>query len=307
MRGIGLYLIATLTLILAATVEGIEAQAQTITLFELGAGVRPLGMGGAFVALADDESATLYNPAGLAYLGAPQISSLYERRFEASNYLSALGALPRVGGGLSIFSFGPIEERNEQDQVTGTVGYLQVGLLGAGGLALGDLPLGAGGFRALSIGSRLGLVGISTAEGGSGMGFSLSWGLLLRIEELLSLPMEDFRIGLVLENAPGLGMVNPLRGVMGLAVRPVSLLWVALDVAFPLELHAGVELNVPFPEGAFPIPPEIAVRLGFFTQGDVFSFTTGLGLGIGSFRFDYAFISHPQLPGSHRLALVWRF
>lgn len=305
MRDARPWLVAAMAFVLAAA-GGIDARAQTITLFDLGVGVRPLGMGGAFVALADDESATLYNPAGLAYLAAPQISSFYERRFGASNYLSALGALPRIGGGLSLFSFGPIEERNEQDQVTGTVGYLQVGLLGAGGLALGDV-LGAEGLRALSAGGRLSLVGISTAEGGSGMGFSLSWGLLLRIEELLSLPMEDFRVGFVLENAPGLGMVNPFRGVVGLAVRPVSLLWMALDVAFPLELHAGVELNIPFPEGALPLPPEIAVRLGFFAQGEVFSFTTGLGLGIGAFRFDYAFISHPQLPGSHRLALVWRF
>jgi len=295
-------------LILAVVLGGVGARAETFTLFDFGAGVRPLAMGGAFVALADDESATLYNPAGLAYLAAPQISSLYARRFGASNYLSALGALPHLGGGLALFSLGPIEQRNEQDEVVGSVGYLQVGLLGAGGLSLGDLPLGASeGLRAVAMGARAGLVGVSTAEGGSGMGFSLSWGLLLRLEQLLSLPMEGLRLGFALDNAPGLGAAGPLRGTLGLAVRPVSLLWLALDVSFPLELHVGAELNIPFPEGAFPVSPGLAVRLGFFTQKGVFSFTTGIGVGIGAFRFDYAFISHPQLPGSHRLAVTWRF
>lgn len=37
-------------------------------------GARPIGMGGAFIALADDVSATYWNPAGLAYLPSPELT-----------------------------------------------------------------------------------------------------------------------------------------------------------------------------------------------------------------------------------------
>lgn len=291
-------------IVLFAILWGHGAHAQpAATLFDLGAGVRPLGMGGAFVALADDEQAALYNPAGLAYLAGVRISSTYERRFGASNYLDAVGGAPRFGGGLFLFSFGAVEGRNEQDQVTGSLGYLQLGLAAAGGVALRDLPLGfTRGLGNVAVGGQLKLLGISTVEGGSGIGAALAWGALLRADRPLSLPIEELRLGTTLENLPGFGTPWPLRWALGLAVRPITEISVALDVALPFEFHLGSEVRVPLRAG-----PAIAVRAGLFTRGGVFGFTAGLGLGIGAFRFDYAFVSHPQLPGSHRLALAWRF
>ena len=40
----------------------------------LGAGARALGMGGAFLARADDATAASWNPAGLSYLLRPEVS-----------------------------------------------------------------------------------------------------------------------------------------------------------------------------------------------------------------------------------------
>ncbi len=42
-----------------------------------GAGARPLGMGGAFTAVADDASAEYWNPAGLAFLDEYQLITMY--------------------------------------------------------------------------------------------------------------------------------------------------------------------------------------------------------------------------------------
>lgn len=60
-------------------------------------GARPLGMGGAFIALADDVSATYWNPAGLAYLPRPELTLQgmfidyeFERPFSGS-YQTDLG------------------------------------------------------------------------------------------------------------------------------------------------------------------------------------------------------------------------
>src|SRR6187401_270623 len=42
-----------------------------------GSGARALGMGGAFLARADDATAASWNPAGLSYLRLPEVSFVY--------------------------------------------------------------------------------------------------------------------------------------------------------------------------------------------------------------------------------------
>jgi hypothetical protein len=46
-----------------------------------GWGARPVGMGGAFTAIADDTSAPLYNPAGLSQVQWNEVSAMYARLF----------------------------------------------------------------------------------------------------------------------------------------------------------------------------------------------------------------------------------
>ena len=65
-----------------------------------GVGARPLGMGGAFVALADDGTAGYWNPAGLASLTHAQISIMHAERFKGEvNYDYAGFAKPMRGRG----------------------------------------------------------------------------------------------------------------------------------------------------------------------------------------------------------------
>jgi hypothetical protein len=51
-----------------------EIDFEGLTSLSLGSGARALGMGGAFLARADDATAVSWNPAGLSYLGRPEIS-----------------------------------------------------------------------------------------------------------------------------------------------------------------------------------------------------------------------------------------
>jgi hypothetical protein len=54
---------------IAITALGVMGQARPlVTVFDIGAGVRPVSLGEAFTGLADDEYALFYNPAGLATL-----------------------------------------------------------------------------------------------------------------------------------------------------------------------------------------------------------------------------------------------
>lgn len=96
---------------------------------------------GAFTALADDENAAFYNPAGLAFLSARGLTSLYSRQFELLDY-SAVGFAGRSIGFqlLQLFSAG-IERTNNFGNPDGTsFSYLsRAGLDGAiGGLTLGS-------------------------------------------------------------------------------------------------------------------------------------------------------------------------
>jgi hypothetical protein len=61
----------------------------------IGVGGRPLGMGGAFTAVANDITAGYYNPAGLANLNYPQISLMHAEHFgDLVNYDYGSVAIP---------------------------------------------------------------------------------------------------------------------------------------------------------------------------------------------------------------------
>ena len=61
-------------------------------------GARPLGMGGAFVSLADDTNAVFMNPAGLSSLGDWSITSMSTQLLQKVDYIMA-GGTYRVGPG----------------------------------------------------------------------------------------------------------------------------------------------------------------------------------------------------------------
>lgn len=81
---------------------------------DLGVGARPLGMGGAFVAVADDANAAMYNPAGLGYMTAPEAGFTHVRMFSGIvNYNYAGIVLPLGGAGSLGASFGMLSEESD--------------------------------------------------------------------------------------------------------------------------------------------------------------------------------------------------
>lgn len=274
-----------------------SAEAAPSSLFELNVGVRALGMGEAFVATADDEQAVLYNPAGLAFVERASVNTLFERRFGASSYASVMGALPQVGAGLAYFDLGGIEQRTNQDEVEGTFGYRQVGLTGAGAVRMDQLGLG---LRNVALGTQLRIATESTV-GGPGFGLALGWGGLFQARDVGFLSEID--AGLLVENLPGIGVSGPIRPRLGLAIHPISDLNVAFDLGLPFEFHLGSEFDVPLPTSLV----DLALRTGLFTRGSDLAFTMGFGVNVSSLRFDYAFMTHSVLAGTHRLAVVWQF
>lgn len=80
-RGLGLSLvIITLAAGMFATVPA-QAAKYAGSFMENGVGARAFGMGGAFTAVADDPSATFWNPAGLAGVQAHEIMAMHSELF----------------------------------------------------------------------------------------------------------------------------------------------------------------------------------------------------------------------------------
>ena len=70
------------------------------TFNNIGVGARPLGLGGAFVALADDSNAADYNAAGLGYIDKVHLGATHAQRFNGLityNAISGVISLGRIG------------------------------------------------------------------------------------------------------------------------------------------------------------------------------------------------------------------
>ena len=81
---------------------------------DIGVGARPLGLGGAFVALADDSNAANYNAAGLGYVSQIQVGATTAQRFNGLiTYNSISTVIPLGNVGAVGANFGVLAEDSE--------------------------------------------------------------------------------------------------------------------------------------------------------------------------------------------------
>jgi len=93
-----------LAAVCALILLGLSARSSPAAFVDIGLGARPVGLGRAFVALADDANAALYNPAGLAGLKGTQLTSMYARLYPGiaddklhAGYLGVARPVSRIG------------------------------------------------------------------------------------------------------------------------------------------------------------------------------------------------------------------
>jgi len=80
---------------------------------DMGIGARPLGMGGAFVAVADDANAAMHNSAGLGYITVAKAGFTHVRMFSGVvNYNYAGIVLPLGAAGSFGVSYGRLGEES---------------------------------------------------------------------------------------------------------------------------------------------------------------------------------------------------
>lgn len=287
---------------------GAAEDAGTGSIFARGAGNRAFGMGSAFVASADDASALIWNPAGLAYLKRAELEAAQSSDLGlgmSDGY--AILALPSwrwgaVGMSFRHFGVGGIEQRDSRN------------VLLAENLGDSEFEMGLGYGRRLgeawSVGGALKLQHQSLAGfsgGGLGMDFgvtarpaaalgldlpwaeNLSWGLALRnaVEPAIRLDQESVSDPMVLRTGLAWRTLLPTGGEL-LAEIDLS-----RSAGVSPRMHAGLE---------FRAHPSAALRLGV-NHGVL---TAGTGLRWRDLSFDYAYQDNP-ISAEHRAGVTLGF
>ncbi len=293
----------------------LPAQAQNaLTLLDVEVGVRALGMGGAYVGVADDESTAFANPAGLSTLRAMAFEFNVESRFGRAAYGGVTLTGRNLGAGALFLNVADITGRNELGEVTAPFKYTSMAGYLSAGASLSDLSLTALQTPALdnvSLGLRAQFYRADTLPGGDGGGVSLSPAFLFELP--VGGTVDFLRVGAVVENLLPLGVGygsghgEPWRigARLGASVGLLDDLLLAAEFETAGVFHLGGEfrfsnLNTPEISG-------LALRAGMITLRGGPMFTLGLGAKFSTFEVNYAFTSHPELSASHRLAFTARF
>lgn len=258
-----------------------------------GAGARSLGMGKAFVSIADDASATYWNPAGLAQIDRKEITALHailwaDTMYDFISYVHPITGMGTVGGSITRLYSGKFDGRDENNIPTHEFSDSQTALGASYGKQIVDV---------LALGASIKYVTHNLDDHKNG-NFTFDIGAMYK-----SPMVEHLQVGLNLRNLIGMRTGAPTEDKLPLTLRfgfnykllrDKLVLVVDLEKSkAPLSYHFGAEY------WAFQY---LAVRLGM----DPEEFTLGFGIRYRDYGLDYAFATH-DLGGSHRLSASWKF
>ena len=289
-----------------------HAQKYSSEFLSIGVGARALGMGGAYVAIADDGSAVYWNPAGLSQLQKREVSFMHASRFSGLVHVNFFNfVFPDKNGnafGISYFRMGidDIPKSTKLDQFDRPIieGYMQDtehALFLSFSHSLAENFFVGGNLKTIR----------QTVGSNSSMGFGFDFGTLYRFSN-------SFSVGMNLQDIAG---TYVFWDTGHKDVRKPTLKW-GFALSSPIPFLAGkatlaVNQNFRF-EGKnsenyfsigeiagsdFQFGGEImllnilALRAGMERE----NFTGGAGFRLKFIQIDYAFVSY-DLGNTHRIS-----
>lgn len=297
--------------------ESTNYAAEVLTI---GAGARPLAMGGAFVAAANDATAAYWNPSGLALINDVEITTMHATQSDLQSY-DFVNLAFKTDVGSYAFSYlqlgvGGIDITGSTPTVLGTTQYSDKAGLISGGWKLGNQ---------FAIGATLKILK-TDAYTASAFGFGSDFGVLYK-------PFKELTVGLTARDITGGSYItwsntptNPTqvlspsltlgvaytkefgqRTPAGEAPVPMSTLCVSFDMD---TLYAGEALNNYHFGVEYWYRQFVALRGGFMTKGFQFdndNFTPSAGVGVWAYLFeiDYAYVSN-SIGGMNYFSLITR-
>ena len=247
----------------------------------MGSGARSLGLGGAFTAIADDATSTIWNPAGLPAVDDLTIT-LSSARLSLDRKHNFIGLIKKVGAngglGLAVVNAGvdDIPSRNADDQAGSSFNYNSNAYSLSYGHDLGAVSLGA---SARMLMDSFGDHSSESGFGGADVGL------------LGSNSASTFSYGIAARNIGGMiaGSELPILIAGGLSYRVLhkNVATFSVDVQHeivelpesPTSLHLGTE---------YLIANTFAIRGGSKLNADRSQLFVGFGVNVGGLQLDYA-------------------
>lgn len=303
-----------------------------------GVGARALGMGGSYVAVAEDITAGYWNPSALAQLEYPQLAGMHAQQFASIvNYNYAAVAMPLAHNrtiALSVIRLGVDDIPNTTEALLdyGADGIPNTGDPGEGNGKIDEnerldrnkvfyfnsaeyavyLSYATQGNDHFYYGGNLKLVRKGIGDNSAwGMGFDLAcwWQPLDRLH--LGLNLQDITTTLLAWDTGRREAITPTLKT-GLAYhwefsKIASEIIPALDLDIRLENRRYSAqsnlgpMSLDVHAGAeYRFKQRLALRAGL----DTGHFTAGIGVKLPKLNVDYAFLSHHDLGDTHRISLI---
>jgi len=298
-KRINVLMMAALLLAGLVSVAGIAET--SVSVLDIDPGVQVIGVGGAGTALAQGAETLYYNSAGLSALPGISFSSFYASYLGSASYTSLALTFRNWGIGMLMLNASDIAGY-DADGVPGEVlGYSNNALLLGFGINPKDIPFIPALPIDFSLGARIKYLSVTNGTvTGSGFAFDLAYRMTFRDMRIGPIGLSDMALGVTANNLFG-GVTYDAHGEsMGMSLRIGG----AMKIADVILLTSDLDLAGGFHFGAAYSPIQtLVIRAGMLTQAGGMSITLGMGLNIQGFILDYAYITHPTLPGTHRVSL----
>lgn len=289
-----LFLIILMVLFLILPVSAENTYGQAASYQQLGAGSRAIGMGGAFVSIADSPDGSFYNPAGLAQLRQRQITSMHaimkvDQRLNWVSYAHPLSKNRVVGCSWLRYGVDKIDERDDAGNLIGIFNDVENTFTGTFSFMVN---------KALSLGVNFNYMdhrvyGLIADTYGFDVGVLYNYNDKFRAGASLKNLGSEFEWDIPNQTRQDV----PVTGILGLAWKPFDCFLITGDVrkmsGYDPTYHAGME---------YWFFGNTALRVGI-TEGN---FTFGSSFRMSGWQFDYGY-EDSEISDIHRVSATMYF
>jgi len=281
--------VASMALIMVLSAVALADGIGAFSAFKNGIGARALAMGGAFVAVADDATAMLWNPSGLAQLEDTRLAGMSTDLFGLGithQFIGAVTTFANLGIGLG-WERASIDGQivDEGGVMGGAFTWVEQAIIGSLATNVLDVAMAGANVKYYLADNGLG-------DGATGFGFDL--GLLVSLGDMFVIGVNAMDLAGSSISWDG-GATDVISGLYkaGLAMKLADgRLVLATDVDFD-----GTDLGNTHVGAEFQVIDELALRGGVVLTDNFqdYYFTVGAGINVAGLYVDAAYILEETL------------